>query len=252
VELGNEKLWYRGVPDIAHPLVATIGRALPYSDCTLVIRPQQECELLHRFRRRSYLECGRLLSAGEALLVARHHGLPTRLLDWTANALYGLYFACCSEPTRAGRLWAISRYQYVTTLDSLALAQCQDEIALLALLCGPMSSGSGPEPDRPRLKLLEPLYNSPRIRAQDGAFTVQRDACTPMELYVGVQFNSADLDISCLYGWTITAASKSVLIRELSGMGITDRMVFPDLDGIARSLWQTEVLWRGNQANTDA
>jgi hypothetical protein len=37
------------------------------------------------------------------------------------------------------------------------------------------------------------------------------------------------------------------IIEELSGLGITERTVYPNLDGLAKSLWETEVLWGADQ-----
>jgi hypothetical protein len=51
-----------------------------------------------------------------------------------------------------------------------------------------------------------------------------------------------------LYCWSIDRRHKPKLIADLSGLGITHRMVFPDLDGLARSIWETEVLWRSDSA----
>jgi hypothetical protein len=62
-----------------------------------------------------------------------------------------------------------------------------------------------------------------------------------------VLFEKDNLDVSALYRWRIRARNKARIIAELSGLGITHRLLFPDLDGIARSLWETEVLWRGSR-----
>jgi hypothetical protein len=237
-ELDNRKLWFRGHSRKDYELVPSIGRKTEYAGKKICFSLIQESNLLHRFRRRTYLEAGRLLKAGEALFIARHHGLPTRLLDWTANALFGLYFACCEGLNDDGQLWALERFDDVTGLDSLALAECSTEKKLFTAL------GAGSE-HQCSVKIIEPLYNSARIRAQDGAFTVHTDPSLPLNEYAGKKFRDANLDIKHLYSWDVAHDHKRHIIEKLSGLGITHRSVFPDLDGIARSLWETETLWCG-------
>lgn len=239
-EQNNQKLWYRGHEDADYKLLPTIGRLNTYAGRMARFNYQQEHGLLHRFRRRTYLESGRLLKAGEALFVARHHGLPTRLLDWTADALFGLYFACSKKHGVSGKLWAMKRFNDIDPLDALKVAECIDEKTLFDTLSALTQTSVN------RVKLIEPLYNSARIRAQDGAFTIQNEADRPLDNYCGEQFEMANLDIEALYQWDIPHNSKRRILEELSGLGITDRIVFPDLDGIAKSLWETEVLWRGD------
>ncbi len=91
--LSNEKLWYRGLSRSTYQLIPTIGRELEYAEKSKTFDKREELDLLHRFRRRAYPMVGRIMGHTEAMLLARHHGLPTRLLDWTASPLFALYFA---------------------------------------------------------------------------------------------------------------------------------------------------------------
>jgi hypothetical protein len=235
--IGNRKIWYRGQADKSHGLLPTIGRDQPYAGRTMKFDRDQERELLHRFRRRSYPLIGLALTAGEALFLARHHKLPTRLLDWSANAFVGLYFACISEPTKHGRVWGAVRRETSQDLDAFDLAKQEKEEDLFALL----------ERGKPSIKLLHPFYNSPRIVAQDGVFTVHDDPWQPLESYAKYDFQPKNLDLDRIIQWRVNRNSKPRIIGELSVLGITHRTVYPDLDGIAQSLWETEVLWRAAQ-----
>ena len=85
---------FRGVADAkAHDLVPSIGRVTKLKGQSLAKITREERHWLKRFR----LEGAQYVSGEpdfwEWMAVARHHGLPVRLLDWTRNPLVALYFA---------------------------------------------------------------------------------------------------------------------------------------------------------------
>lgn len=47
-----------------------------------------------------------------ALAVARHYGVPTRLLDWTRNISVAAFFAACREPNADGAVWWFSQSEF--------------------------------------------------------------------------------------------------------------------------------------------
>jgi type I restriction enzyme M protein len=150
-------------------------------------------------------------NAWEWLSVAQHHGLPTRLLDWTHNPLAALFFAVSKHPKCDG--------QFIALRSVLRITETMPE--------GPLKI------DRP-VKYY-PNHVTPRIRAQEGVFI----ACAKLE---------DPLDASLPKGWKIErclipAGAKEELRYDLFRLGIHASSLFPDIDGLAaRVSWQARVL----------
>lgn len=250
-----KKLWYRGLSNATkHKLIPSAGRPQRYGDRQVTsFSLEQEILLVHRFRRRAYPLVDRIQSDWEALLLGRHHGLPTRLLDWTANPLAALYFACSKHRDHGGVVWAIHscrtpRGQH--ELDVLDLAGATGEEAnpfTMFDTCDWKCTCEGSE-SCDAIKIMHPFYNSPRIVAQDGIFTLHSNPEKALEDYAGAYFCERRLDIDHLHRWRVSKASKGKLLRQLERLGVNRRTLFPDLEGIAESLWRSEVLWRGKKA----
>jgi hypothetical protein len=65
-----------------------------------------EYNLLHQFRRYAHTQLQREPTRWETITMAQHHGLPTRLLDWTSNPLVALYFAAEADNDSDGVVYA--------------------------------------------------------------------------------------------------------------------------------------------------
>jgi hypothetical protein len=47
-----------------------------------------------------------------ALMVLRHYGVPTRLLDWSRSPYVAAYFAVCDKDTENGEIWSFNEPAY--------------------------------------------------------------------------------------------------------------------------------------------
>ncbi len=206
---------FRGHADIRHKLIPSVGRGGHTSRST----QKYEKSLFQSFKREagSYLD-PLPINEWEWLSAAQHHGLPTRLLDWSHNPLAALYFVVRDAPGLDGELFALNA----------PLKAPEDYV------------GRSPfEIDR-ALKYY-PNIVSPRIRAQEGLFVICPNPETPLDSALRSDWSLEHL--------LIPAKSKCRLRYELFRLGVHESSLFPAIDGLcARIKWQHTVRPLGNQA----
>jgi hypothetical protein len=218
-------VFLRGQADARWGLLPTItrlrdqwhaGRQVPVVNLIL-----QEEYLLHRFRRHTYEQRGRILNKWEALFLARHHGLPVRLLDWTSNPLVALYWACLfgKDPGGDGAIWYFKRRTQPKDVDVFEPADPEDIRGV---------------------RIIYPFYPTLRMTAQSGLFTIHAHPWKDLTEMPASEYDPKDLDIETGDRWIIPKEDKGELLRELERLGINSRTLFPELDGLARGLLHTE------------
>jgi hypothetical protein len=236
---GDYRIYFRGHGAPVPALLPSIGRKHFYLGRSLQFNERTERNLLSQFRRHAYEHFDRVASHWETLFLARHYGLPTRLLDWTSNPLVALYFAAFYESealVRAaqrqqpgavklnldGTIWAIQRAEGIEELDVFDERRSPLRI--------------------PGIKLVFPFNPTPRMTAQSGIFTLHGDPWTDMAQCAERLYPAKDLDVQKLIKWNVRSADKMDIILDLERLAINSRTLFPDLEGLAKGLWQTEII----------
>ena len=96
MQLWSYELLFRGQSNKDYELLPGIARGR-HSTCQCTIfNDERNMIEMAKFKLPDIFSNGQ--SPLELLALLQHHGVPTRLLDVTENALVALYFACCSNP----------------------------------------------------------------------------------------------------------------------------------------------------------
>lgn len=218
VTQGNESdLLFRGQP-CDKPLLPKLGRIVPKGKL-----PNIEKLLLKKFDRASLpFRPFEPKTEWDLLALAQHHGLPTRLLDWTSSALAALWFAVRNPPEKRdngkelenGVVWVLCAHTEDFRLD--------------------------PEQNRPfdnksRTLIFRPQALSARIVAQSAVFTVHK--LIGNKIFIPLEKNR--LYKNKLVKFIVPPSAFGSIRKELNMLGTNAALLFPDLNGLCIHL-----LWR--------
>jgi FRG domain len=224
---------YRGHRDIVWRLVPTIARSGFNSDAFCRDPNDQSAErtLFLFFRDWTASMMPTWVSEGSdrevswrKLAVAQHHGLPTRLLDWTTNPLVALFFAVEGEPELC--------HVKPPATCSICGGDGKHDSAVYVLkdrngfsvttLAANSKNGLAPYyAYDENVGVLWPPHVNPRISAQGSIFTIRKDPGKPV-----------DPDVTIRIPWQ----RRSEILHRLEQLGINRKTLFPDMEGVAAYL----------------
>ena len=192
----KQKTIFRGLRCANYELIPSIGRYTPFGRGK---HETMEKKMLTLFKESAvpFLK-SRPQSEWEWLAIAQHHGLPTRLMDWTYNPMAATYFAVESE---------------------------SDEDSVVYIFWGG-STLKDAKVDPFSLKKVirfRPPHVAARIPAQAGLFTAHHEPQVPFE-----HKSMAKI--------VIKNAARRTLKQTLNKYGVSRRHLFPGLDGLAVDL----------------
>jgi hypothetical protein len=185
----------------------------------------------------------RLTSSWEVLFEMRHHGLPTRLLDWSENFAMALYFAM-SEGAISPTIWMLNPYRLneITTGDSSLLNPIKglgynyedgflnDSMAKTEIddITGVLEGNTGKPPFNKPIAIVPPL-SSDRLFAQKGLFTLQGKGSD-------VPINKVSEFQDCYKKIVLPNGARDDANAFIKLSGVNEFTAYPDLDGLSRFL----------------
>ena len=216
--------------------------------------PQQEGRILRVFKRKAHQFLAQPPDPEDDfqwLALMQHHGAPTRLLDFTWSPYVAAFFAL-ERATGDAAVWALNPANISSGGIRRSVSQRKQEITLPEM--DPRIKGNFIHyflaGDREFLWLGEPDLMNRRLIAQSGTFVLPGVIDRPIEEIVRKYPQPENM----MAKFILPAVKvRETGLRELYRMNITYATLFPDLDGLARSMgYELEFHWSYNPHTMEA
>lgn len=226
LQLYRSQYAFRGLSDAGYSLETSLLR-LSRGSADL------ERHLLRNFRKYAHRNAVEHDSLWHWLSLAQHHGLPTRLLDWTFSPLVAMHFATVNmhKFDTDGVIWAVNYVEAHKYLpEALRAALCGEGSDVFTVEMISRVARSLPEFDAlspARFVLFfEPPSIDDRIVNQFALFSVISDAKVALDDWLAERPH--------LYRRFIIPADLKWEIRDkLDQANVNERVLFPGLDGLS-------------------
>jgi hypothetical protein len=232
---------FRGQADASWPLLSALSRYLRYSRVHCDAWPSQEARIIRIFQRKAHLFLDHVPDQRDAfqwLALMQHHGAPTRLLDVTWSPYVALFFAIEHGFEKAA-VWAFCPVELNKAVRRRG--RRREKVPDINV----WDHGVFEERFLPnRMQFVtygEPRVMNRRLIAQSGSFIIPGVLDQPIDTIVGDYENAS----ACLVKIEVDVSKmRDEAMRGLYSMNVTHATLFPDLDGLARSMgYELEYHW---------
>jgi hypothetical protein len=233
---------FRGLSDSTYKLSTTLMRlGGPYT--------KLEPHLLVNFRRYSGLETIKFDSMWYWMALGQHHALPTRLLDWTYSPIVAMHFATANNRQFDvdGVIWVVDfkkTYEYLPEVLKTEGKRIESSVfpieSLDNVITGDTESLSNLREALNKIKsledsefvvFLEPPSFDDRIKNQFALFSFMSDPTLYLDDWLMKQKTPG-----VWHKIIIPADLKSEIRDKLDQSNISERILFPGLDGVSKWL----------------
>jgi FRG domain len=217
---------FRGESNSAYTLKTSLARLTPAPE-------KIEGHLLRNFRKYALRDAVPDDSVWNWLAVAQHHGLPTRLLDWTYSPFVALHFATVALENFDvdGVIWCVDFVKSNQLLPT-ALREVIEQEGSDAFTVDMLSRIAGSIPEFDRLAhdefvlFIEPPSLDARIVNQFALFSMMSSARSRLDHWLEAH---PDLFRKII----IPSELKWEVRDKLDQANISERVLFPGLDGLS-------------------
>jgi hypothetical protein len=230
---------FRGHVNAQWPLVPSLTRRLQQFSPEPRLWPLRESRAMRIFRRKAHIYLADRTALEDelrCLALMQHHGASTRLLDFTKSPFVAAFFA----------LESASRDVAVFALNTPSLwhsAPSFDPTLTRSRIDPRVRGNFGRYFAANKLPVMwfgEPSEMDSRLVAQSGLFVVPGVLDQPLDVILDGYGGSEHL----LTKFVLPLEMRHDAMRALYRMNVTYATLFPDLDGLARSVsYELEAIW---------